>query len=300
MVSPSTRWSLCRHTGFLVGCEYYGQPLLLGPVRDCFVRAPIDNDICSSEVDNPSPQAWLARWRESGLFELEHTCLDVTLSEGIVVSCHEYRGEEHGEIKCLMRSRWTYSFNVDGSVDVSVSVEANESLLPLPRVGARLILRRLPETVSWLGRGPHENYPDRKQSADLGYWCLPRGAMHTPYIFPSENGLRCDVRCAQLGDFAIERLDADLAFSVSEFDIDTLMRAQHTNELDTADVLHVHIDGFHMGVGGDDSWSPSVKPPYLLNVREYCWGFKLRAAAGYLEQLVHGNTATVAARDQSQ
>ena len=74
--------------------------------------------------------------------------------------------------------------------------------------------------------------------------------MHTPYIFPSENGLRCDVRCAQLGDFAIERLDADLAFSVSEFDIDTLMRAQHTNELDTADVLHVHIDGFHMGVGG--------------------------------------------------
>ena len=47
--------------------------------------------------------------------------------------------------------RWTYSFNVDGSVDVSVSVEANDSLLPLPRVGARLILRRLPETVSWLG-----------------------------------------------------------------------------------------------------------------------------------------------------
>ena len=108
------------------------------------------------------------------------------------------------------------------------------------------------------------------------------------------------MRCVQLGDFAIERLDTDLAFSVSEFDIDTLMRAQHTNELDTADVLHVHIDGFHMGVGGDDSWSPSVKPSYLLSVREYCWGFKLRAAAEYLEKLVHGNTATVAARDQSQ
>lgn len=300
MVSPSTRWSLCRRTGFLVGCEYYGQPLLLGPVSDCFVRAPIDNDICSSDIDNPSTQAWLARWRESGLFDLKHTCLDVTLSEGIVVSCHEYLGEKYGKLTCLMRSRWTYSFNVDGSVDVSVKVEANESLLPLPRVGARLILRRLPETVSWLGRGPHENYPDRKQSADLGYWCLPRGAMHTPYIFPSENGLRCDMRCAQLGDFAIERLGTDLAFSVSEFDIDTLMRARHTNELDTADVLHVHIDGFHMGVGGDDSWSPSVKPPYLLNVREYCWGFKLRAAAEYLEQLVHGNTAIVASRDQSQ
>ena len=300
IVSPEVRWSLCRKTGFVVGCEYHGRPLLSGPVSDCFVRAPIDNDIGSSEVDKPSPQAWLARWRDSGLFNLEHTCIDVTLSEGVVVSRHEYRGERHGEVMCLMRSRWTHSFYVDGSVDVSVKVEVDESLLPLPRVGARLILRELPETVSWLGRGPHENYPDRKHSADLGYWCLPRSEMHTPYIFPSENGLRCGTRCAQLGDFVVERLDTDLAFSVSEFDIDTLMRAQHTNELGAANALHVHIDGFHMGVGGDDSWSPSVKPPYLLNAREYYWGFKLRAAAEYLEQRVHGTAATVASQCQSQ
>jgi beta-galactosidase len=198
-----------------------------------------------------------------------------------------------------MRSRWVYRFHDDGAVDVKVKVEADESLLPLPRVGAHLILRRLPETVSWLGRGPHENYPDRKQSADLGYWCLPREAMHTPYIFPSENGLRCDLRCAQLGDLVIEKLHGDLAFSASEFDLDTLMQAQHTNELFSAGALHIHIDGFHMGVGGDDSWSPSVKPPYLLNVREYCWGFKLRAAAEYLEQRVKDTAESVPARNDS-
>lgn len=299
MVSASTRWSLCRNTGYIVDCEYNGQPILSGPVSDCFARAPVDNDICSSEIDNPSPHAWLARWKDSGLFDLEHTCVGVTLSEGTIVSCHEFRGERQGEVTCLMRSRWVYCFNDDGAVDVKVEVEADESLLPLPRVGAHLILRRLPETVSWLGRGPHENYPDRKQSADLGYWCLPREAMHTPYIFPSENGLRCDLRCAQVGDLVIEKLHGELAFSASEFDLDTLMQAQHTNELFSADALHIHIDGFHMGVGGDDSWSPSVKPPYLLNVREYCWGFKLRAAAEYLEQRVKDTGESVPARNDS-
>ena len=299
IVSPSTRWSLCRNTGFLVCCEYRGQPLLSGPMSDCFVRAPTDNDICSSEVDNPSSHSWLARWRDSGLFDLEHTCIDVTSSGETLVSCHEYLGERDGEVTCLIQSRWTHCFKDDGSVDVSVIVKVDDSLLPVPRIGARLILRTLPETVSWLGRGPHENYPDRKQSADLGYWCLPREAMHTPYIFPSENGLRCDVRCAQLGSFAIERLDTDLAFSVSEFGVDTLMRAQHTNELDAADSLHVHIDGFHMGVGGDDSWSPSVKPIYLLNAREYHWSFKLRAAAGYLEDCFQGTAATASSQGQS-
>ena len=299
MVSASTRWSLCRNTGYIVDCEYYGQPLLSGPVSDCFVRAPIDNDICNSEVDNPSPHAWLARWRDSGLFDLEHTCVGVTLSEGTVVSCHEFWGERQGEGTCLMRSRWVYRFYDDGAVDIKVKVEADESLLPLPRVGAHLILRRLPETVSWLGRGPHENYPDRKQSADLGYWCLPREAMHTPYIFPSENGLRCDLRCAQLGDLVIEKLHGDLAFSASEFDLDTLMQAQHTNELFSADALHIHVDGFHMGVGGDDSWSPSVKPRYLLNVREYCWGFKLRAAAEYLQQRAQDTAESFPARNDA-
>jgi beta-galactosidase len=298
IVAASTRWYLCRNTGYIVSCEYNGQPLFSGPVSDCFVRAPIDNDICSSEVDNPSPHAWLARWKDSGLFDLAHACVDVTLSEGIVVSCHEFRAERQGKVTVLLRSHWTYRFNDDGAVDISVKVEADESLLPLPRVGAHLILRRLPETVSWLGRGPHENYPDRKQSADLGYWCLPREAMHTPYIFPSENGLRCDLRCAQLGDLVIEKLEGDLAFSVSEFDLATLMQAQHTNELHSADALHVHVDGFHMGVGGDDSWSPSVKPAYLLNVREYSWGFKLRAAAEYLEQCEHGTPETAPSRGE--
>ena len=53
------------------------------------------------------------------------------------------------------------------------------------------------------------------------------------------------------------------------------MQATHTHELVRSEGLYVYIDGFHMGVGGDDSWSPSVKAEYLLPDREYRWGFSL-------------------------
>ena len=54
------------------------------------------------------------------------------------------------------------------------------------------------DSVAWFGRGPHENYPDRHASADLGHWRLPLSSMHTLH-FPSENGLRCDVQSLELG-----------------------------------------------------------------------------------------------------
>ena len=96
--------------------------------------------------------------------------------------------------------------------------------------------------------------------------------MHTDYIFPSENGLRCDVSTLQVGDL---RVAGDFHFSVSEYGTEQLMQAAHQHELESKAGLFVYIDGFHMGVGGDDSWSPSVKAAYQLTESEYHWQFTL-------------------------
>ena len=102
--------------------------------------------------------------------------------------------------------------------------------------------------------------------------------MQTPYIFPSDNGLRCDVRRAVIGSVCIERIEDDFDFAVSDFGVESLMRAQHTFECIEQSALHVHVDGYHMGVGGDDSWTPSVRPEYLLNAETYRWVFRLSVA----------------------
>ena len=92
----------------------------------------------------------------------------------------------------------------------------------------------------------------------------------------SENGLRCDVSTAQVGALTIE---GAFALGVSRYGVDALMDAQHEHELVAEDALHVHIDGYHMGVGGDDSWSPSVRPEYLLDQKQYRYEVTLRPSS---------------------
>jgi beta-galactosidase len=271
VVTDDVNWMLSTDTGFISDWDHRGSPLIADALSDCFVRAPIDNDICSSEVDNPSPDAWLAAWQKAGLFDLEHHCQSVDVRRNVVVSKHEYRALG----RVLIRSQWTHRFDADGAVNIDVDVSKEISDLPLPRVGARLLLTQKPQSVTWIGRGPHENYPDRKQSADLGIWCLSRQAMQTPYIFPSENGLRCDAQLAQVGQIQVERVKGSFAFSVSDFGVESLMSAQHTHERLEQQSLHLHVDGFHMGVGGDDSWTPSTRPEYLLGAKQFSWSFRL-------------------------
>ena len=174
----------------------------------------------------------------------------------------------------MVNSTWQYVFSMDGTVTITISVEVSESAPPLHRVGALLRLLNDPGHISWFGRGPHENYPDRKHSAVFGKWTQSTPEMHTPYLFPSENGLRCDVSEAIIGPIMI---GGKFSFGVSQYSVKQLMGAQHEHELIPEGGLFLHIDGFHMGVGGDDSWTPSTKPRYQLTASTYRWGFSLSA-----------------------
>jgi beta-galactosidase len=272
LVATSTSiWRIGRDSGRVESWRKEGAELLRSPLQDNFVRAPLDNDIGVSEVDRPDPNAWAVRWQKAGLFELEHRCLEVRCNPeaGKVVARHGYY---HADER-ILEATWTHLFSADGSMSADIHVEVDPTLPPLPRIGATLrTVDEIPE-VTWLGRGPHENYPDRKLSADFGLWSLPIEAMHTPYIFPTDNGLRCDVSVVDLGKM---RIEGDFHFSVSRFGQEQLMGAKHTHELEAQDGAFVYFDGFHMGVGGDDSWTPSVKPEYRLEASHYRWRFLLR------------------------
>jgi beta-galactosidase len=268
-------WVIDQATGRLCGWKKAGVDQLLAPLKDNFIRAPLDNDIGISEVDHPDPDAWLVRWQQAGLFDLQHRCLGS--------SCHPElglieveQGYYHAD-SLLLKSHWQYRFTTNGSLGIGIQVQLDPSLPPMPRIGASLMttpgaLKDL-TNICWEGRGPHENYPDRLQSADFGRWCEPVKNMHTPYIFPTDNGLRCDGSRLELGEMSIP---GRFHFIVSPYGQDQLMRATHTHELVQAEGLYVYIDGFHMGVGGDDSWSPSVKARYRLLEKEYRWAFVLK------------------------
>jgi beta-galactosidase len=157
-------------------------------------------------------------------------------------------------------------------MDVRVKVDPSGDLPPLARVGAHVNLKTTAETISWFGRGPHENYPDRLASADYGAWQQGVSDMHTDYIFPSENGLRCDVSQLRIGAINVS---GAFHFGVSRFGFQQLSAATHYYQLVPEAGLHLCLDGYHMGVGGDDSWTPSTKGAYLLDAAQYRWAFSL-------------------------
>ncbi len=166
----------------------------------------------------------------------------------------------------------------------------NAGVQSLPRVGVAFALPQDFDEVKFYGRGPHENYCDRNSSAHL----LLHGPMavadlHEPYIFPGENGGRTDVRWVFWTSHTRERtISASLVradggcgqFSSSYFSLAELDRCRHDSHLSRDERIHVHLDAAHMGVGGDDSWSPSVHEEFFVRPGRHEFVMTLSCAAG--------------------
>ncbi|MGR5555292.1 beta-galactosidase [Vibrio fortis] len=266
IVGARYRVEFDRITGYVESWLKDGVEQLASGIRDNFYRAPLDNDIGVSEANRVDPNSWIARWQAAGLDSLtpESIAFSFFTHENKVLVTSKIAHVVEGQVRLL--STWQYQLFSDGEVIIDVHVQAAKGLPSLPRVGLSFALKETSNEVTWFGRGPHENYPDRKSSAHIGRYQQNIEQMHTPYIFPSDCGLRCDVREAVIGGF---KLQGDFHFSVSRFGQQQLVQAKHTCDLTEQDQLFVYIDSFHMGVGGDDSWTPSVHDEFKLTQEHY-------------------------------
>ena len=249
--------------------------VIQSPLVDNFFRAPLDNDIGVSEVDNVDPNAWHSRWAGAGIGKWQRTCtqLEVLTSNlDVRIKClFDYHYNE----SLVAKTQWQYTINNTGTIELDVSVALNESLPPMPRIGLSLTIpKHNVSSISYLGLGPFENYPDRKHAARFGQYEQSLNQLHTPYIFPTDNGLRSDCRQLQVGHLHVE---GTFLFAASEYSQEALTHAKHTNELSTDEAIHIHVDHQHAGVGGDDSWSPSTHHEYLLIDKCYTYSLCLTA-----------------------
>ena len=92
-----------------------------------------------------------------------------------------------------------YTFNDNGAIYVTTKF-TNDTNEDFRRLGLQAFLDKSLENVEWLGRGPHENYPDRKTSAFIGVWNTTVDAMAEEYAKPQSMGERCDVTWLKLTD----------------------------------------------------------------------------------------------------
>ncbi|ATF92641.1 beta-galactosidase [Cedecea neteri] len=259
-------WRFERRSGLLSQWFSHQRPTLLTPLQDNFTRAPLDNDIGISEAAHIDPNAWVERWKAAGMYDLTPELLSFDadrLSNAVLVrTVHRWQGNG----KTLFISRKSYRIDSEGELHITVDVEIAPGTPAPARIGLSCQLVDLEPEVSWFGRGPHENYADRKSSALFDRWTLPLADMYTPYVFPSENGLRCDTSRLEYGR---NQWRGKFHFSISRYGQKQLHEATHRHLLKAEAGSWLNIDGYHMGVGGDDSWSPSVSPEFLLSGSHY-------------------------------
>ena len=185
-----------------------------------------------------------------------------------------------------LQATTTYRFEAAGAVAVTFAVEPFGSLPLLPRLGLRLALAGAYDQVTWFGRGPHENYPDRKQSAAIGRYGGTVEEQFVPYGRPQENGNKCDVRWATLTDRNGAGLhfssDEPMHFGVQHYTANDLANARHLHELPPRAHVYCTFDRLMSGLG-NESCGPGVLPAYQIPAAAHRFTLRLHPLIQKLE-----------------
>ena len=153
-------------------------------------------------------------------------------------------------------------------------------LMPnIPRIGMQMKMPNEYANMKWYGRGPHENYWDRKTGAAVGIYSQKVTEPDHVYVRPQENGNRTDVRWMTLTDKKGRGIRVTgiplLSVSAWPYSMEDLSKAWHPYEISERDFVTVNIDYKQMGVGGDNSWGAKTHPEYTLPAKQYEYEFMI-------------------------
>jgi beta-galactosidase len=177
----------------------------------------------------------------------------------------------------------TYTLAPDGRLDVRNIFTVNRAVPDLPRLG---VVWKLPagfEKLRWFGRGPIENYSDRKVSSLVDLYDNTVTGEYVPYVMPQENGNHCDVRWLEIESAAGAGLRVEahgpLEFSASHFTAHDLYAAHHTYDLKPRPETILNLDLRQRGLG-TQSCGPDTLPQYKIMPGRYKWAYTLRPVFG--------------------
>ncbi|MEY3805589.1 MAG: hypothetical protein RIR69_401, partial [Actinomycetota bacterium] len=176
----------------------------------------------------------------------------------------------------VVSSTTTVTELVNGASRYDHVVQVPEHLSDIPRIGATFEIPARFSQLRWYGRGPHENYPDRKLSAMVGVY--EQSPDDLPYLMPQEFGLRTDCRwleCCDPKTGEVVRIEADrchLHMSATRYRAHDLFAARDRTELTRHKNLVIHLDIAHRGLG-TASCGPDTLEKYHISPGTYRFAY---------------------------
>ena len=294
------------NTGAIYSLKYGNQIIIKdgnGPKLDAY-RAPTDND---------AGIGYHNAWFKNGLYDLQHvvkswTCtpnkkdgtykLDFTVEsqgkEGCDVnygnrdrdpeSCYNFEKNKRAltDTDLKFTSRQIYTIYKDGSIEMQSAIGANRSKVILPRIGYSMVLPSELNQYDYYGRGPVNNYNDRKTSQFIGWYHSPVAEQGIMLPKPQAQGNREEVRwCAvtnsqQQGVVFIS--DSTMSASALPWSQQELTLAAHPYQLPKSSGTHLHLDAKVTGLGGASCGQGGPLTPDQVRSTPTTFGFIIRPA----------------------
>jgi beta-galactosidase len=277
-----------KSSGRLVSIKFKGTEMVEKPLIPDFWRAPTDNDF-----GNGHPER-CAIWKDAGKnARLVNSKFMQPNPKLAVLDLSYVLSDSVGTFASL---ELRYKVYGSGDIMIEYGFESQRDSLPeIPRLGMNMALKREFDKVKWFGRGPGENYWDRRSSSFIGIYKSPVSAMYTPYIRPQENGYRTDVRWLSLTNgkgqglliigeplvcfSAHHNVKEDFTSLQRNYDESFFNPAQfnrHTVDVIPRDLVSLNIDLAQMGIGGDNSWGAKTHSEYRIEGKKYHYRFRLK------------------------
>ena len=278
VVTTNHRIVFSKWNGQISQYVYKGKHLLKSGPEPDFWRAPTDNDF-----GNGMPVK-LNVWRAAGKNKLVKNIELDEQGHAVVITVDYLLTDISSDYKTV------YTVLPNGMVKVSVSWKAGSINLPeMPRFGMQMQLNNEYHNFKYYGRGPWENYSDRKTASFIGIYESSVASQAVEYIRPQENGNKTDVRWLTLTNdkgegFKIEGMQP-LSVKASnnpaeDLDPGFTKKQQHPSNVIPRHQIYLNVDLMQRGVGGDNSWGAMPHNPYLLLAQEYRYSYTISTTNG--------------------
>lgn len=277
-----------RITGTISSLEMNGKTIMRdpaqgiasGPVATC-QRALVDNDVWLKGSQWQDPR-YYGPFLAAGLTQLRYHVRSFSVKDGEVKISTLINGSKSAGF--IHESTW--SFLEDGSVEMSNRLVPHGSMpLALPRIGLSMLLDPSLERMRWYGRGPHENYVDRKTSSFFGLWESTVSEQYVEYIRPQDNGYKSDVKWVEFTDDAGKGVrmacDNPLFVQALHYKWEDLEFSRHRAEQERRRApliprkeVCLNLDIRQLGLGGG-SCGPKPADEYIFPIKEENWTIRI-------------------------
>ena len=256
IVSTGNNTITIDKTGALSSWTVDGEEMLKAPLEPYFWKTENDNQHAADFARR------LGVWRDAAA---KRTVRSIKTNKNantvsVTVDCSLPVGADY---------TLTYEFYEKGDVKVEADYKPTATDIPLiPKFGMRMRIPADFTNIEYFGRGPWENYPDRKRSAFMGQYKMPLSEYETEYIHPQDNGCRTDVRWFNISNRKSTLHivgEQPLCIRAWDYGEEDLESATHPQDIPRGRFVNLNIDLNVHGVGGIDTWGQRTLPQYTID-----------------------------------